>query len=146
TLRHKLEREPTLEELAAHMKKPLHEIERALCSNERVTSVDAPQWREGDDALVDAIADENNVDPSQLLQDENVNEVLEGWLEQLSDKQRAVVELRFGLAGHERATLEEAGKRIGVTRERVRQIQLDVLKRLREILEAEGLDEDALFR
>ena len=146
TLRHKLEREPTLEELAAHLKKPLHEVERALCSNERVTSVDAPLWREGDDALVDAIADENNADPSQLLQDENVNEVLEGWLDQLSDKQRAVVELRFGLAGRERATLEEAGKRIGVTRERVRQIQLDALKRLREILEAEGLDEEALFR
>ncbi|MEX0900512.1 MAG: RNA polymerase sigma factor RpoS [Gammaproteobacteria bacterium] len=146
-LRQSLEREPTLDEIAAHLGKPLYEVERALCSNERVTSVDAPRGREGgDQLLLDAIADENNADPSQLLQDENVNAVLAGWLDQLNDKQRAVVELRFGLDGNDRATLEEAGRQIGVTRERVRQIQIDALKRLREILEAEGLDEDALFR
>lgn len=147
TLRQSLEREPTLDEIATHLGKPLYEVERALCSNERVTSVDAPRGREGgDQALLDAIADENNADPSQTLQDENVNAVLAGWLDQLNDKQRAVVELRFGLDGNDRATLEEAGRQIGVTRERVRQIQIDALKRLREILEAEGLDEDALFR
>ncbi len=146
-LRQSLEREPTLEEIATHLGKPLYEVERALCSNERVTSVDAPRGRDGgDQLLLDAIADENNADPSQTLQDENVNAVLAGWLDQLNDKQRAVVELRFGLDGNDRATLEEAGRRIGVTRERVRQIQIDALKRLREILEAEGLDEDALFR
>ena len=148
-LRQSLEREPTLEEIAAHLGKPLYEIERALCSNERVTSVDAPRTRDGgggDSSVLDAIADENYGDPSQALQDENVNQVLEGWLDQLNDKQRAVVELRFGLGGNERATLEEAGRKIGVTRERVRQIQIDALKRLREILEAEGLDEEALFR
>jgi len=56
-----------------------------------------------------------------------------------------VVEQRFGLNGQEKGTLEDVGNAIGVTRERVRQIQMDALKRLRQILEAEGLSEDSLF-
>lgn len=67
------------------------------------------------------------------------------WLSKLNEKQRAVVERRFGLHGREIATLEEVGNELGVTRERVRQIQIEALRRLREILEREGFSVDTVF-
>ncbi|HGM5938607.1 TPA: sigma factor-like helix-turn-helix DNA-binding protein, partial [Pseudomonas aeruginosa] len=71
---------------------------------------------------------------------------IDQWLTELTDKQREVVIRRFGLRGHESSTLEEVGQEIGLTRERVRQIQVEALKRLREILEKNGLSSDALFQ
>ena len=81
-----------------------------------------------------------------MLQEDNVHTSIDEWLGQLSDKQREVVERRFGLHGHPVSTLEEVGREIGVTRERVRQIQMDALKRLKKILEAEGFSIDALLK
>jgi RNA polymerase nonessential primary-like sigma factor len=102
--------------------------------------------RDADNSLLDAIPDENNSDPVTLLQDDDVRANLDNWLEQLSDKQREVVERRFGLHGYDVSTLEEVGNTIGVTRERVRQIQLEALKKLRDILEKEGFSVEALFK
>ncbi len=141
-----LEREPTTEEVANLLDKPIAEVKRMLGLNERITSVDTPIGGDEDRILLDSIADENNPDPSALLQDENVHDNLEMWLDKLNDKQREVVERRFGLHGYERSTLEEVGQEIGVTRERVRQIQMDALRRLREILESEGFSEDMLLK
>ncbi|MDQ2695144.1 MAG: RNA polymerase sigma factor RpoS [Pseudomonadota bacterium] len=140
-----LDHEPSAEEIALEMDKPISEVKRMLGLNERVTSVDTPIGKDEDRSLLDAIPDENNPDPSQLLQDHDLNEKLELWLSQLNDKQRIVVERRFGLYGQERATLEQVGNEIGVTRERVRQIQIDALKRLRKILENEGFSEETLY-
>ena len=67
------------------------------------------------------------------------------WLDELSDKQREVIARRFGLRGYEASTLEEVGREIGLTRERVRQIQVEALRRLREILEHQGLGGDSVF-
>jgi RNA polymerase nonessential primary-like sigma factor len=141
-----LEREPTAEEVATLLDKPIGEVKRMLGLNERITSVDTPIGDDEDRMLLDAIPDESNPDPSTVLQDENINRNIDTWLERLNDKQREVVERRFGLHGYERSTLEEVGKEIGVTRERVRQIQMDALKRLREIMESEGFSEDILFK
>jgi RNA polymerase nonessential primary-like sigma factor len=141
-----LDHEPSAEEIADLLDKPLEEVERMLGLNERVASVDSPIGYDSDKSLLDSIPDENNPDPSDLLADDDVYANLELWLAQLNDKQRDVVERRFGLHGHKISTLEEVGNEIGVTRERVRQIQMDALKRLREILEAEGFSSDALFR
>ncbi len=140
-----LDHEPNAEEIADLLDKPLQDVKRMLKLNERVTSVDVPIGRDSEKTLIDAIPDENNPDPSDLLQDEDVLANLEIWISQLSDKQREVVERRFGLHGYKISTLEEVGNEIGVTRERVRQIQMDALKRLREILESEGFSSDALF-
>lgn len=144
-LSQKLDREPSAEEIAAVLEKPIEDVKRMLGLNERIASVDRPIGKEGDRLLLDSIPDDNNTDPSALLQSEDLHNVIENWLERLSDKQREVVERRFGLNGFEKSTLEEVGASIGVTRERVRQIQMDALKRLRHILEAEGLSEEALF-
>ena len=140
-----LDHEPNAEEIAEMLDKPLTDVKRLLKLNERVTSVDVPVGKDSDKLVIDAIPDENITDPSDLLQDEDVLVNLETWIGQLSQKQREVVERRFGLHGYKISTLEEVGNEIGVTRERVRQIQMDALKRLREILESEGFSSDALF-
>ena len=139
-----LDHEPTAEDIAQAMGKSVNDVKRMLQINERVASVDTPIGKDEDRSLLDAIPDDNNTDPSQLLQDADLNEKLEQWLDQLNDKQRIVVKRRFGLGGMEKATLEQVGNEIGVTRERVRQIQIDALRRLRNILENEGFSQDFL--
>ena len=145
-LAQELDHEPTPEEIAELLDKPLADVERLLGLNEKTASVDSPIGGDSNRSLLDALPDENNPDPSDLLADDDVHDNLDFWLEQLNPKQRDVVERRFGLHGHKTCTLEEVGREIGVTRERVRQIQMDALRRLREILESEGFSHDALLR
>ncbi len=140
-----LEREPSPEDVAQLLDRPIEDVKRMLGLNERIASVDSPIDRESDRTLIDTIPDEHNRDPARVLQDSDVQRHIDAWLAQLNDKQRAVVERRFGLDGRESATLEEVGNEIGVTRERVRQIQIEALRRLRHILEREGFSVDALF-
>jgi len=140
-----LDRDATPEDVAALLDRPLDEVERMLGLTDRPASVDRPVGPDGDRSLLDSIPDEVSRDPAQQLQEQHVIDVVKRWIGQLSDKQREVVIRRYGLNGHERATLEEVGAEIGVTRERVRQIQMDALKRLRRILEAEGHGEDSLL-
>jgi RNA polymerase nonessential primary-like sigma factor len=144
-LQQELDRDPTPEEIGRFLDKPAGEVKRLLGLNERIASVNAPLSKEGDRILLDAIPDDEKTDPWRQLQDENLHQVIHRWMDCLSEKQRQVVERRFGLNGYEKATLEEVGNEIGVTRERVRQIQMDALKRLRQIMEREGLTEEALF-
>ncbi len=145
-LSQKLDHEPSPEEIAEMLDKPIEDVKRMLGLNERVTSVDVPLGRDSDKSILDAIPDEQNADPAVLLQDADIQSCLELWLSQLNDKQREVVEHRFGLHGREVATLEEVGNELGVTRERVRQIQLEALKRLREIMEREGYSVENILK
>lgn len=140
-----LDHEPTIEDIANKLNKPKKDVEKIMNHCERVTSVDVPLGRDSDKQLLDAIPDENNPDPFVLLQGANVHENLRNWLGELSDKQRQVLERRFGLNGHGTATLEEVGSEIGVTRERVRQIQMDALRHLRKIIERQGYSDDVLI-
>ena len=144
-LAQKLDREPSPEDVAEMLDRPIEDVKRMLGLNERTASVDVPAERDSDRSLLDTIPDEQNPDPATLLQDDDVQRHIDIWLAQLNDKQRAVVVRRFGLHGREIATLEQVGNEIGVTRERVRQIQIEALKRLRQILEREGFSIDALF-
>ena len=137
--------EPSPEEIARHLDKPIEEVKRILGLNERVTSVDMPASKDSEKSVLEGIADENNGDPAILLQDEDLNKHLDIWLKQLNDKQKRVVEGRFGLNGCKMSTLEEVGNEIGVTRERVRQIQVEALAKLRDIMEREGFSAEAVF-
>lgn len=141
-----MEHEPTAEEVACLLDKPIEEVKKLLNLGERVTSVDLPIGKDGDRALLDVIPDESNPEPPIKLQTEGVHAHVCAWLSELDSKQRAVVIRRFGLYGYDRATLEEVGQELGVTRERVRQIQMDALRRLRRILESRGFSEDSLLR
>ncbi|MDQ7073609.1 MAG: RNA polymerase sigma factor RpoS [Gammaproteobacteria bacterium] len=144
-LRQELGHEPTAEEIAEMLDRPVKDVKRLLGLQNRVSSVDVPMGKEGDCPLLDMIPDEHSPDPSELLQSENVHCNIESWLQELEVKQREVVIRRFGLHGYERATLEAVGRELGVTRERVRQIQMDALKRLRRILESHGFSEETLL-
>jgi RNA polymerase nonessential primary-like sigma factor len=140
-----LDREPTPEDVAKMLDKPINDVKKMLGMNERITSVDSPTGRDSGISLLDIIPDEHNTDPSLLLQNSDVQAHIDTWLSQLTKKQCAVVERRFGLHGFEVSTLEEIGNEIGVTRERVRQIQIEAIKRLRKILEKEGFSLDTLY-
>lgn len=144
-LTQKLDHEPTAEEIADMLDKPAADVKRMLKLNERVTSMDVPVGPDSDRSVVDTVADTRESDPSQLLQETDIKDHIGEWLEELSEKQREVVSRRFGLRGYESSTLEEVGREIGLTRERVRQIQVEALKRLRSIMENQGLSGDSLF-
>lgn len=144
-LQQTLDREPTAEDIAALTERPVEDVIRLLGLRDRVTSVDVAIGKDGERPLLDIIPDENNVDPSMVLQDETVNSNINDWLLKLESKQREVLVRRFGLHGHEKCTLEEVGQELGVTRERVRQIQMEALKRLRRILEGSGYSAENLF-
>lgn len=144
-LAHTLDHEPTPEEIAAILDKPAENVEKMLGLNERVTSVDVPVGSVSDKPLLDGIADKSELEPTQVMQNDDMQKNINVWMSHLNDKQREVVERRFGLHGYDISTLEEVGNEIGVTRERVRQIQLEALKRLRSILEADGYNGDIIF-
>ncbi|GAB5412964.1 MAG: hypothetical protein Cons2KO_05670 [Congregibacter sp.] len=144
-LTQKLDHEPSTQEIADHLHKSTQEVSRLLGLNERVSSVDAPMGPDSDSSIVESLADDDGADPSVELQDELVHDSIAVWLNQLNEKQREVVMRRFGLLGHDSSTLEEVGAEIGLTRERVRQIQVEALKKLRRILERQGLSADALL-
>ncbi|HAY9228073.1 TPA: RNA polymerase sigma factor RpoS [Shigella sonnei] len=114
--------------------------------NERITSVDTPLGGDSEKALLDILADEKENGPEDTTQDDDMKQSIVKWLFELNAKQREVLARRFGLLGYEAATLEDVGREIGLTRERVRQIQVEGLRRLREILQTQGLNIEALFR
>ena len=140
-----LDHEPTAEEIAELVDRPVDDVKRLLSLNERVTSIDVPVGKDADKPLLETIPDERNRDPAKVLQEDNICYFINQWLEQLTDKQRDVITRRFGLRGQEKGTLEKVGLEVGLTRERVRQIQLESLKSLRDIMEQHGLTQDTLF-
>jgi len=144
-LSQKLDHEPTAEEIATKPDKPVGDVSKMLRLNERVGSVDTPIGGDGEKALLDIIPDINNSDPEVSTQDDDMKGSLIDWLDELNPKQKEVLARRFGLLGYEPSTLEEVGREISLTRERVRQIQVEGLRRLREILMKQGLNMESLF-
>ncbi len=141
-----LDHEPTAEEIAEKLDRPVEDVNKMLRLNERISSVDTPIGGDTDKALLDVIADEKSGGPEGSTQDDDISSSLVHWLEELNPKQREVLARRFGLLGYEASTLEDVGREIGLTRERVRQIQVEALRRLRDVLTQQGLNIEALFR
>lgn len=140
-----LDYEPSAEDIAKHLDKPVEKVERMLKLNERVTSVDVPFGKDVDKPILESISDTESLSPGEQIQEEGMRHNLTEWVCQLPEKQREVICRRYGLCGYDNGTLEQVAQELGVTRERVRQIQMDALKRLREILEASGYSFEALF-
>ena len=145
-LSQKLDHEPTPEEIAAALDRPVAEVRKMLKLNEKITSVDMPVAGASEKQLLDVIADEKEQGPEGELQDEDIRQHLVLWLDELNPKQREVLARRFGLLGYEPSTLEDVGHEIGLTRERVRQIQVEALRRLKEIVTHQGLNIETLFQ
>ena len=144
-LAQELDHEPTAEDIALHLDKPIDEVSKMLRLNERISSVDTPIGGENDKALLDILADDNESSPEDELQDSNIKQNIVSWLQELNAKQREVLARRFGLMGYEPSTLEDVGAEIGLTRERVRQIQVEGLRRLKDMLSSQGLDLESVF-
>jgi RNA polymerase nonessential primary-like sigma factor len=138
-LTQKLDHEPTPEEIANYLGKPVKQVSAMLNLNDRVGSVDSTLGPNSDTTLLESIPDTGNQGPEKSVVDTNLMSNMEQWLDRLTDLQKDVISHRFGLRGYTASTLESVGKEMGLTRERVRQIQVGALRSLRNTLEAEGL-------
>jgi len=138
-------RDATIEDVAHLVDRPIDDVARLVRLQEHVLSLDAPLERDPSVTIADAIADEDALAPELLLHHNALERSVPAWLGELPERQRRVIERRYGLNGAEVATLDDLSRELGVTRERVRQIQVEALERLRAKLAAEGLDRDALL-
>ena len=137
-------RSPGMHELADQLGRDVAEVRRLMALHERVT-LRGNGIDDNGDSPVERLAAQRSAEPSRRAHRDDVHAIVDQWVCELGDTQRAVVERRFGLHGYRRETLESIGREIGVTRERVRQIQLDALKNLREMLESQGMCGDHLL-
>lgn len=139
------DREASVEDIAHLLGKPAEEVRSVLAHNEHVASLDAPLDLDPMLSIGESISDEQGINPEAGLQAQEVESLVQQWLGQLNDKQRTVIERRFGLNSQEVCTLEELAGHLGLTRERVRQIQLEALVQLRRVLRQRGLSREALL-
>ena len=138
-------KETSVEQIAHLIGKPVDDVRRALTLNEHIASLDAPLEIDPNHTIADAIADENSIDPEGLLQANEVGNLVGNWVEQLPEKQRRVLERRYGLGGADISTLEEVAAELSLTRERVRQIQIEALDQLRRVIKRGGVTRDNLL-
>ncbi|MDD6661260.1 MAG: RNA polymerase sigma factor RpoD [Lachnospiraceae bacterium] len=131
TLLQELGREPTPEEVAARLNVPVARVREVLKISRDPVSLDTPIGEEDDSHLGDFIEDDTALSPSDSAAFSMLREELKSALESLTDRERQVIELRFGLLDGRARTLEEVGKEFNVTRERIRQIEAKALRKLR---------------
>ena len=143
-LREQLDGTPSASEIAEYLERDVGEVERLMALHQRVVLRPGRADKEGSNP-VDRLHAAKEVEPPRCAQKDDVHDIVDHLVCELSEKQRAVVERRFGLHGYRRATLEQIGDEFGVTRERVRQIQLAALKNLREMMESHGISGDSLL-
>jgi len=144
-LAQELDHEPTAEDIARKLDKPVADVSKILKLNDKISSVDNPMSGTNEKGLLEVIAAGDHYAPEATNMNDDINNSLVRWLNELNTKQREVLARRFGLLGHEPSTLEVVGREIGLTRERVRQIQVEALKRMQDILKSQGLSIETLF-
>lgn len=138
-------RDSTVERIAALIDRPVEDVRHILSLNEHIASLDAPLDIDPNHTMAEIIADDGNGDPESLLQSSEVGSLVEDWLEQLTERQRLVIERRYGLRGHDVATLDVIANELQLTRERVRQIQVEGLDRLRKLIKRGNISRDSLY-
>ena len=139
------EKEPTSDDVAHLLGLAVEEVRRVLAYNERMASLDAPLEIDPMLSVGESIPDEHNPTPDLELEHTELEAYVQEWLNQLNDKQRRVVERRYGLNGYDICTLEQLAEYLSLTRERVRQIQIEALHSLRKILKRRGVSKDILL-
>jgi len=134
-----------IERVASLLHKSVEEVRQILMLNERTASLDAPLDIDPDLTLADALADEEAADPEAHLEQAEIEAHIARWVAELPERQRRVVEGRYGLNGGEIATLEVLAEELGITRERVRQLQMEALVRLRARIARQDIGVSALL-
>lgn len=140
-----LDHDATPSEIAMAMQRSPEEIENILALNEKTISIDSPISEVFDKPLLETLADSQEFDPLDKFAMQDLQENVERWLGSLSPKLREVVIRRYGLQGHDATTLDQTGMEIGLTRERVRQLQAEALKQLKRLIEKDGESEQTLL-
>ena len=144
-LAQELDQEPSIGQIAELVDRPVANVEKILSLNEKVVSIDLP-IAGSEKTVVETVPADQSFDPSVVLQKNDLHCSLDAWLDDLPVKHSEVLARRFGLRGYGISTLEEVGVEIGLTRERVRQIQVEALKKLKIIIESNGLCSDDLLQ
>ena len=136
---HQLNREPQPKEIAEAMGVDPAYIRRLMVLVKKTYSIEHPMGENNDYSLMDTIEDTSSVDPAALIEDLNRFAHVSDWLSGLSENEQEILALRFGLNDREPQTLDTIGRRFGVTRERIRQIEAKSLEKLRKIMEEKDL-------
>jgi RNA polymerase primary sigma factor len=126
-----LERQPTAEEIATALGQPIDRIERVLEAARRPISLETPVGEDGEHTLGDFLQDDELPTPAEFASQQLLRRDLARALDHLNERERRIIDLRYGLADGQRRTLEEVGKVLGMTRERARQIEAEALRHLR---------------
>lgn len=134
-----------VEDIAARLNRPLHEVAALLKFAELPASLDAPLDRESPESLLDTVADDGTSDPMSQTLHHEIDVLLQHGLDELSDREREVLAGRYGLRDREPETLEVLAERLGLTRERIRQIQQEALVKLKRRMARSGIDRDSIF-
>ncbi len=132
-LTQELGRDPDVHELSAYLDMPPEKIAEIMKLSQETASLDTTVDDESMTSLADLIMDANSAEPFEMVFQLTLQDTLDEVLKQLSDREMKIIQLRFGLAGEGPFTLEETGKYLGITRERVRQIQEKAMKKLRTV-------------
>jgi RNA polymerase primary sigma factor len=135
----RLGREPEPHEIAAELKVSVREVRDILRVAQMPISLEKPVGDEEESELRDFVADDATEEPFEAATENLQREDIQKALDALPERERQVIELRYGLRGHEPLTLEEVGRAFGVTRERIRQIENNTLKKLKQLPEAQRL-------
>lgn len=138
-------REPSIEDVAHLVGKPVEDVRRVMGLNERMASLDAPLDIDPMLTIGESIPDEQHDGPDVILQNAEVQRYVRDWLKQLNEKQRMVIERRYGLNGYDVCTLEDLAEQLSLTRERVRQIQIEALESMRRMLRRKNVTRDILL-
>jgi RNA polymerase nonessential primary-like sigma factor len=139
------ERDTTLEDVAHLLGKDVAEVERLLRYREQPVSLDAPLDHDRGLSVRDSVADDAAVSPELLLHVSSIERFVGEWLAELTDRQRRVIERRYGLNDCDVAALDELAQEMGVTRERIRQIQVEALEKLRVRIARKGFEKEDLL-
>lgn len=135
----------SLEEVANQLGKSVDEVRALLALGEHTASLDAPLDVDPSLSIGESLADEQVDSPDSQIQNAEVQELVRDWIKKLNDKQRMVIRHRYGMDECEVMTLEELASELGLTRERVRQIQLEALGQLRRAIRRRGISRDVLL-
>jgi RNA polymerase nonessential primary-like sigma factor len=138
-------RDASIDDIAYLTGKTTDEVTDILALNEHTASLDAPLDLDPASSLLDLLSDDQSQSPDAEVQHRELETLTRAWLARLSDKHRHVIERRFGLNHIEPATLEELADEMGLTRERVRQIQQEALVRLKRFFASNGVRKDAVL-
>ena len=142
TLRRQLERDPSLEELAAEAEIDTEEVERVLSSRSPIQSLDEPIGERGQNSVSDTLIAPSGPTPCADDDQRRIRQILSQGLRSLEERERTIVRWRYGLDGEQPQTLRSIGKELGISRERVRQIEVQALSKLRNRQDVEALSED----